>query len=157
MPPEGDTTVASANIALARHGLKLQSVYGLFRKKDGVPFNLMKLRQCRLVLHLKLVTLQGKQAFHSIAWDGQTVWDGKECVKVNATTDRRTAQAAITVFNHLYHHKRFKSWHIDNVFELVDKETPPFRNLDGSEQIDTEAFESFDASEFLGLGFGRDN
>jgi len=67
---------------------------------------------------------------------------------VNATTDRRTAQAAITVFNHLYHHKRFKSWHIDNVFELVDN---------GSEQIDTEAFESFDASEFLGLGFGRDN
>ena len=134
MPPEGDTTVASANIALARHGLKLQSVYGLFRKKDGVPFNLMKLRQCRLVLHLKLVTLQGKQAFHSIAWDGQTVWDGKECVKVNATTDRRTAHAAIAVFNHLYHHKRFKSWHIDNVFELVDKETPPFRNSAGSEQ-----------------------
>ena len=134
MPPEGDTTVASANIALARHGLKLRSVYGLFRKKDGVPFNLMKVRQCRLVLHLKLVTLKGKPVFHSIAWDGQMVWDDKECVKVNATTDRRTAHAAIAVFNHLYHHKRFKSWHIDNVFELVDKETPPFRTSAGSEQ-----------------------
>ena len=64
---------------------------------------------------------------------------------MNATTDRRTAHAVIAVFNHLYHHKRFKSWNIDNVFELVDKETPPFRNLAGSEQIDTEAFKSFDA------------
>ena len=85
-------------------------------------------------IYLKLVTLKGKPVFHSIAWDGQTVWDDKECVKVNATTDRRTAHAAIAVFNHLYHHKRFKSWHIDNVFELVDKETPPFRNSAGSEQ-----------------------
>ena len=69
----------------------------------------------------------------------------KSASKVNATTDRRTAHAAIAVFNNLYHHKRFKSWHIDNVFELVDKETPPFRYSAGSEQIDTEAFKSFDA------------
>ena len=73
MPSEGDTSVGSANVALVKHDLKLERVSGLFRRKGGIPFHLLQLRRCKLVLLIELTTLEGGSAFHSVAWDGTTI------------------------------------------------------------------------------------
>ena len=122
MPPEGDTSVGFANVALVKHDLKLERVSGLFRRKGGIPFHLLQLRRCKLVLLIELTTLEGGSAFHSVAWDGTTIWDRPHKVIVNKSTDRKTAKACLEVFKRLYHKKFFKSWHINGVYKLTNKE-----------------------------------
>ena len=95
---------------------------GLFRRKGGIPFHLLQLRQCKLVLLIELTTLEGGSAFHSVAWDGTTIWDRPHKVIVNKSTDRKTAKVCLEVFKRLYHKKFFKSWHINGVYKLTNKE-----------------------------------
>ena len=122
MPSEGDTSVGSANVALVKHDLKLERVSGLFRRKGGIPFHLLQLRRCKLVLLIELTTLEGGSAFHSVAWDGTTIWDRPHKVIVNKSTDRKTAKACLEVFKRLYHKKFFKSWHINGIYKLTNRD-----------------------------------
>ena len=54
MPKEGDTSVKNIKHALADNGLILQRVGGKYIKKGGAPFHLLKERNCRIIVNIKL-------------------------------------------------------------------------------------------------------
>ena len=56
---------------------------------------------------------------HFVAWDGKIIWYRPDYVKVNTTSDRATVEGSNDVFKKLYHKKRFLSWQITNVFQLL--------------------------------------
>ena len=53
-----------------------------------------------------------------MAWDGNTIWDHPDRVKVNSTSDRHMVQGSNDVFKQLYY-KKFSSWQITNVYQLL--------------------------------------
>ena len=120
MPAEGDTSIACANVALARHGMVLERATSQYNQRGGLPYHLMKECECRLVINIKLGVIARKTLFasHFVAWDGKVVWDRPHSVKVNDTSDRTTIEGSRDVFGRLYHKKQFSSWQITNVYRL---------------------------------------
>ena len=55
MPKEGDTSVKNIKHALADNGLILQRVGGKYIKKGGAPFHLLKERNCKIIVNIKLL------------------------------------------------------------------------------------------------------
>ena len=120
MPAKGDTSIACANIALARHGMVLERATSQYNQQGGLPYHLMKECKCQLVINIKLGDIAKRTLFasHFVAWDGKTVWDRPHNVKVNDTSDRATIDGSNGVFEKLYHKKMFSSWQITNVYRL---------------------------------------
>jgi len=119
MPSEGDTSINDANRGLAKHGMTLKRVSGYYIKKGGAPLHLLQIQeQCRIVICIKLVTLENEVANHFVAWDGSTVFDRPKSAKVNRTSDRSSKKSCNAVFERLYPKNRFLLWQITNVYEL---------------------------------------
>ena len=119
MPSEGDTSINDANRGLAKHGMTLKRVSGYYIKKGGAPLHLLQIQeQCRIVIRIKLVTLENEVANHFVAWDGSTVFDRPKNAEVNRTSDRSSKKSCNAVFERLYPKNQFLSWQITNVYEL---------------------------------------
>ena len=119
MPSEGDTSINDANRGLAKHGMTLKRVSGYYIKKGGAPLHLFQIQeQCRIVIRIKLVTLENEVANHFVAWDGSTVFDRPKNAEVNRTSDRSSKKSCNAVFERLYPKNQFLSWQITNVYEL---------------------------------------
>ena len=119
MPSEGDTSINDANRGLAKHGMTLKRVSGYYIKKGGAPLHLLQIQeQCRIVIRIKLVTLENEVANHFVAWDGSTVFDRPKNAEVNRTSDRSSKKSCNAVFDWLYPKNQFLSWQITNVYEL---------------------------------------
>ena len=121
MPPEGDTSIKCVNIALSKHGMVLERTSAQYNQRGGWPYHLFKERECKLVVNIKLGSLEDKSAFasHFVAWDGKVISDRPHCMKVNGTSDRANPESSKSVFERLYHKKAFSSWQITNVYRLI--------------------------------------
>ena len=119
MPTDGDTSIAQANTALVKHDLILKRCSQEYNRRGGLPFHLLKEKKCTLVISIKLGHLRNKtlSTSHFVAWDGNTIWDHPDRVKINRTSDQHTVQGIKDVFKKLYY-KKFSSWQIANVYQL---------------------------------------
>ena len=120
MPDEGDMKSSQAGKALARHGMWLERVGRMYNKKGGYPYHLLQEYDCKLIIHIKLTNTKKQDMNHCIAWDGTTLYDQPQSIKVNDTFDRHPTKPhyAKKVFNKLYPKDKFHSWQITNVFQL---------------------------------------
>ena len=120
MPDEGDMKSSQAGKALARHGMWLERVGRMYNKKGGYPYHLLQEYDCKLIIHIKLTNTKKQDMNHCIAWDGTTLHDQPQSIKVNDTFDRHPTKPhyAKKVFNKLYPKDKFHSWQITNVFQL---------------------------------------
>ena len=120
MPDEGDMKSSQAGKALVRHGMWLERVGRMYNKKGGYPYHLLQEYDCKLIIHIKLTNTKKQDMNHCIAWDGTTLHDQPQSIKVNDTFDRHPTKPhyAKKVFNKLYPKDKFHSWQITNVFQL---------------------------------------
>jgi hypothetical protein len=118
MPDEGDMKSSQASNALAGHGMWLERVGKNYNKKGGYHYHLLQEYKCNLIIHIKLTNTRKQNMFHCVSWDGKTIHDQPQSIKVNDTYDRRNPHLAKNVFNKLYPKDQFLSWQITNVFQL---------------------------------------
>ena len=118
MPGEGDMKTSEAKKALAPHGMWLERVGKNYNKKGGYPYHLLQEYKCNLIIHIKLTNIRKQNMFHCISWDGTTIHDQPQSIKVNDTYDRRKPHLARKVFDKLYPKNKFLSWQITNVFQV---------------------------------------
>ena len=118
MPGEGDMKTSEAEKALAPYGMWLERVGNNYNKKGGYPYHLLQEYNCNLIIHIKLTNTRKQNMFHCVSWDGKTIHDLPQSIKVNDTYDRRKPHLAKNVFNKLYPKDKFLSWQITNVFQL---------------------------------------
>ena len=120
MPATGDTSIRCANNALAKHGMEPKRASSAYNQREGTPYHLLKDRQYNLIINIKLGDLHHGTGFssHFVAWDGKTIWDHPDSVRVNFTSNHATLNICNLVFKKLYH-MRCSSWQITNVYQLV--------------------------------------
>ena len=70
IPADGDTSILRINNALATQGLILNQVNGRYIKKHGAPYNLLQERECRLIIGIKLTSLDATGDQCIISLDG---------------------------------------------------------------------------------------
>ena len=115
----GDTKVSAIEPALADNGLMLDRVSRIYNQKGGYPFHLLQEHQCRLLINIKLINMEGAIMSHFVAWDGETIHDHPISSVVGGnSTDRADFTRSKAVFNKLY--RKFKSWQITNVYRLAE-------------------------------------
>lgn len=133
MPSKGDTPIKIANQALQSHGLYLRRVYQNFiDAPGGVEYNLLKLRDCKMVLAFDLTRADGSGvAHHSIGWDGKALLDHPYNIIIEEK-DRSDKIHARMPFNKLYPKETFEDWRIVHAFAIAklsnkNKEKTTFR------------------------------
>ena len=111
----------TANEILDEHDMALHRATPTYQG-GCMAFNLLKLQKCRLVISVRLYDLKKPTWYapHCVAWDGKTIHDRPLCVKVNNTSDR-TETNSKTVFERLFHKKKYSRWQIVHVYELVNR------------------------------------
>jgi hypothetical protein len=115
----GDTKISAIEPALADNGLMLDRVSRIYNQKGGYPFHLLQEHQCRLLINIKLINMEGAMMSHFVAWDGKTIHDHPISSVVGGnSTDRADFTGSKAVFNKLY--RKFKSWQITNVYRLAE-------------------------------------
>ena len=98
MPANRDTSILRINNALTTQGLILNQVNGRYIKKHGAPYNLLQERKCRLIIGIKLTSLDGRPMYHFVGWDGAVIYDKPFANKVSDFRDRSSAQLSNLVF-----------------------------------------------------------
>ena len=119
MPKEGDTSIMDIESALRECGLKLELKNNMYIKKGGAAYHLFHENDCRLIIRIKLVNLNGQKMTHFVAWDGKTVYDNPYNLDVDSDKDRETKHASKMAFGGLYPRTEFLSWQITAVFKLI--------------------------------------
>ena len=121
MPNNGsDTSIEIANMGLSEHGLKLKSVSRDYMNRSlGVCFNLLQLHTCKLVIKICLTSHRKNEeiAHHFVGWDGTTIYDYPQSVKV-IRKDRLDKNSCLKVFQGLYPANDYAKFWITNVYEL---------------------------------------
>ena len=120
MPIMGDTSIMRVEGALASHGLILNRVNAKYIKKNGAPYNLLQERKCRLVIGIKLTSLDGRPMNHFVGWDGTVIYDQPFASVVNEFRDRSSTEMSNAVFEKLYEKTAFRDWQVTAVYELVE-------------------------------------
>jgi len=120
MPRSGDTAITCANEALKPHRMLLKPVSKEYHQNGGAAFHLMKERQCKLVINIKLTNTKNQVMSHFISWDGKTLYDQPEMSIVNDTYDRHE-KGSKKVFEKLYKKTDFRSWQITSIYRLESK------------------------------------
>jgi len=121
-PEDRDTSIYYANQALAHHGYQLQRTLG-DPVRGGLEYNLLQLRDCRKVLCVQLKNYEGQCAYHCIAWDGNTLWDRPDAVRVNNTTGRASRKSVNDVFERLFHPRYFAEYSVLQVYDLIEDDS----------------------------------
>jgi len=98
----GNMSIMQVDRILWTHGLQLAQVTVNHDRKGGREYNLLQERLCKLVICLRLITLNGGHAHHCIGWDEQCLYNHPHNVIVNNRSDRRNMQSCVDVFNRLY-------------------------------------------------------
>ena len=93
MPVEGDTSISEIVSALASHRLRLLRVNGEYIRKGGAPFHILQRRECKLIVKIKLVHIDGEASNHFVAWDGLDIYDEPFLCKITRN-DRKDAKKA---------------------------------------------------------------
>ena len=76
MPKIGDTSIRCANNVLVKHGMILRRANATYNQQGGLPFHLLKERNHKLVINIKLGDLRhGTGVTSHFIWDGKTLWD----------------------------------------------------------------------------------
>ena len=119
MPAEGDTKIGDVKNALAIHGLALKGVNAKFIRKGGAPFHILKETKIRLVIKMKLTSVNGDIMYHFVGWDGAVIYDQSLSSEINTTKDTASPNMSNKVFDDLYKKCDFVNWQITAVFELV--------------------------------------
>ena len=135
MPDEGDTSIAVASGALAAHGFGLECVTKTFSKKGGEAFHILQVRDCSLIINLKLTNLEGLSTLHFISYDGNVLYDQDVNCEVE-DSDRRSVKRSKQVFRNLYGTDNgYSQWHIIQVWSLVEHPLPqiPTSEITGDE------------------------
>ena len=121
MPDEGDTSFMRVRKPLASHNMRLVQVNARYIKKHGAAYNLFQERKCRLVVRMKLTSLDGHQIMnHAIGWDGKILYDKPYNSVVSEMKDRSSREMSDAVFEKLYDKLSFKDWQIVAIYELVE-------------------------------------
>ena len=118
MPKFGDTSVKAVNGALAPLGMELVSVTVEYSKRGGIEFHVLQERRCALVIHVKLVDLEGDEVSHFVGYDGKTIHDQPHVCKVNDTTDRTDWAQSKLAFAKLFPKTEYTSWQTTAVYRL---------------------------------------
>ena len=132
MPSTGNTPIKVANQALQPHGLYLKRVMDKFcdNKPGGVEYNLLRLRECQMVLALDLTLADGSGvAHHSIGWNGKALFDRPNNLIIEEK-DRSDPKHARTTFDELFPKETFEDWRIVQAFviaKLGNKDTRKLR------------------------------
>ena len=122
MPIDGDTSIMKVEKALATHGLILNRVNARYIKKHGAPYNLLQERECRLIIGIKLTSLDGRPMIHFVGWDRAVIYGRPFASVVSEFRDRSSAGMSNSVFDKLYEKTEFRDWQITAVYELVEHE-----------------------------------
>ena len=118
MPAEGNTTIEQISVALDKYGVSLESVTNKYQKNGGFPFHLLQEKDCKLIVRLRLVDLNGEAMFHFVAWNGKLIIDHPQCSKVNDNTDRMDQEKSNLAFGKLFKKTKFLSWQITSVYQV---------------------------------------
>jgi hypothetical protein len=118
MAPQGDTSVATVNTVLTSHGMVLERDNCPYICDGGAPYNLLQLKECRLVVKLKLKDHADREIDHFVAWDGKVIHDHPCSVRVNDSSDRKKVNCK-KIFWKLLLKTDFKKWQITNIYRLV--------------------------------------
>jgi hypothetical protein len=119
MPEEGDTSILQLSTALARHRLSLLRVSRKYNRKGGFPHQLLKEKDCQLIVHIRLTDLNANVMSHFVAWDGNVIIDHPKSSKVNDATDRTDPKKSKLAFGKLYPPTEFISWQITSVYQII--------------------------------------
>ena len=103
-----------------------------YNQQGGFPFHLPKERNHKLVINIKLVDVRhGTGATsHFISWDGKTLWDYPDSLRVNHNNKQATAKECNQIFKKLYK-KQGLSCQITNIYQLtreINEEKPVLNN-----------------------------
>jgi hypothetical protein len=120
MPKRGDTPIKIADQALQPHGLYLRRVYqDYIDDTGGVVYNLLQLRECKMVLSCDLTRAdKSGVAHHAIGWDGKAFSDDPYNIVVEEE-DRSDKERARKVFDELFPKDTFDDWRIVQAFVLA--------------------------------------
>ena len=111
---EEDTAMSRVAPVLESFGVKVQCVSRRYLGKKEAPLLILKERNCKLILRLRL-RIPGYEWNHFVAWDGRVIHDSPASAIVNYTTDRASVKSARRVFGKTFYEW---GWKITSVFEL---------------------------------------
>ena len=118
MMTEEETSIMNIQKALATHDMKLKQVNGKLGRKGGPAFNLMKEKECSLVVTVKLTDLKKENTWnHFIAWDGNVIYYYPDNCRVNRVSDR-TEEGSKVILKRLSPEKKFLERDICAMFEF---------------------------------------
>ena len=66
---------------------------GEYIRKGGAPFHILQRRECKLIVKIKLVHIDGEASNHFVAWDGLDIYDEPFLCKITRN-DRKDAKKA---------------------------------------------------------------
>ena len=82
----------------------LRRANATYNQQGGYPFHLLKELNHKLLIHTKLVDiLHGTgAASHFISWDGKSLWDYPDSLRVNQNNKQATPKESNLIFKKLY-------------------------------------------------------
>ena len=87
--------------------------------KGGAPFHILQEHKCRMIINIKLTSLEGLTMSHFVAWDGKVIYDRPFTSHVSKIRDRESPEKSNMAFARLYPKSEFKNWQITTVYQLV--------------------------------------
>ena len=135
MPKKGDTSIAVAGRALHEHGFRLDNITsGFIGIKGSAAFHILQVTECRYILKLKLINLDGLSTSHFIAYDGLVLHD-QDVSREVYDFDRETVKRCNSIFHGLYGKDvGFDTWQLTGVWRLV---LPNIANVSSEVRDDT--------------------
>ena len=88
--------------AISNHGISLERVIGKYNQKEGAPCHLLKEKDYKLIINIRLTDLKGNVLSHFLAWNGKVIIDHPNSSKENDTTDRTNSEKSRLAFTKLF-------------------------------------------------------
>ena len=140
MPKIGDTSILCVNNVLGKHGIIRRRANATYNQHGGLSFHLLKERNHKLVINIKLGDLRHGTGVtvtsYFISWDGKTLWDHPDSLRVNHNNKQATAKECNQIFKKLYK-KQGLSCQITNIYQLARQinDGEPLLNNEGSRGV----------------------